>query len=307
MSHAPDPVAAIAAAERRGLQASIRIALALSAVAVVLGIVWGARILVFEGVFGTIGLVMSWLALRASRTADQGPTERYPFGRDALTPLMVLMQGLAMLATLIYAASDAVIVILDGGQRVAAVVVFVYSAVAAATSLVFARWLRSVNAGSDLISAESIQWRGGGVRSLVAAIGAVVALGLAAASVDAALDYVDPVLVLVSCVLVAPLPIRMLRHGLNELLEGRPDASTMLDLERVLADVTARFELPEPVVRSTKLGAKLYVEVVYVMDRSTVTIAQEDEVRRAGVAALRTLPFDVWATIELTTDPLLAQ
>ena len=60
-------------------------------------------------------------------------------------------------------------------------------------------------------------------------------------------------------------------------------------------------------VRSTKHGAKLYVDVVYLVDGDTVTIAREDEVRRATIAALHSLPFDVWANVELTADPALAE
>jgi predicted Co/Zn/Cd cation transporter (cation efflux family) len=304
---AGDPLAAMVAAEARGLRVSIWIALVLSVAALVLGIVASTRVLVFEGAYGVIGIAMSWLALRASRTADTPPSARYPFGRNALTPLIVVVQGLAVAATIVFAAADAVIVILDGGQRVEAAVVVVYSTISAVASIAFAVWLRRNSGGSDLIAAEAIQWKAGAVRGFVAAAGALVALLLAALSFEAALDYVDPVLVLISCALISPLPVRMLRHGLNELLEGSPDGHTLLAIERAVDGVTARFDLPGPTMRSTKLGAKLYVDVVYLVDGDTVTIAREDEVRRATIAALHSLPYDVWANVELTADPALAE
>ena len=302
-------VAGLAAAEERGLRASIGIAIVLSVAALVLGVWSSTRVLVFEGAFGVLGIAMSWLALRASRTAEAGPTERYPFGRDALTPLIVVVQGLAVAATIVFAAADAIIIILDGGQRVAAGVVVGYSTVSAVASVVFALWLRRNSGGSDLIAAEAIQWNAGAVRGFVAAAGALVAIVLALLSFEQALSYVDPVLVLISCALISPLPIRMLRHGLNELLEGSPDGHTLLAIERAIDGVTDRFGLPGPTVRSTKLGAKLYVEVFYVVDPggAGITIGREDEVRRAVNAALRALPYDVWATVEVTADPALAE
>lgn len=296
----------MAIAEERGLKASMWIATVLSLAAIGLGVWASSRVLVLDGAFGVIGIAMSWLALRASRAADAGPTERYPYGRDGLTPLVVLVQGLAMAATIVFAAADAVIVILDGGQRVAAGVVAGYALVAAVASLVFAAWLRRNGAGSDLIAAEALQWNGGGIRNLVTAVGAGLALVLFAMAIEWPLDYVDPVLVLVACALIAPMPVRMLRHGLNELLEGVPDGHTLLAIERAVDGVTGRFDLPGPEVRSTKLGAKLYVDVVFVLDDDTATIGEEDEVRRAVIAALAPLPFDVWATVELTADPALA-
>jgi hypothetical protein len=38
--------------------------------------------------------------LKASSASAAGPTRRFPFGRDALTPLVVLIQGLAVAGTL---------------------------------------------------------------------------------------------------------------------------------------------------------------------------------------------------------------
>ena len=297
----------IALAEERGLRASMWLAIVLSVAAIGLGIWASSRVLVFDGAFGVIGIAMSWLALRASRAADAGPTERYPYGRDGLTPIIVAVQGIAMAATIVFAATDAVIVILDGGQRVAAVTVAAYALVSAMASVVFASWLRRNAGGSDLIAAEAIQWNGAAVRGFVTAVGAALAVVLYAVGIEWPLDYIDPVLVLVACALIAPMPIRMLRHGLNELLEGQPDGHTLLAIERAIDGVTARFDLPGPEVRSTKLGAKLYVDVVYVLADDTATIGHEDEVRRAVIAALEPLPFDVWANVELTADPALAE
>ena len=61
-------------------------------------------------------------------------------------------------------------------------------------------------------------------------------------------------------------------------------------------------------MRSTCLGRSLHVDVVFLVDPTAgpVTIDREDEVRRAVHAALEALPYDVQATVELTTDPALA-
>ncbi|MCK8610814.1 cation transporter [Agromyces sp. C10] len=296
-----------ALAEERGLKASMWLAIVLSVTAIGLGIWAGSRVLVLVAAVGVIGVAMSWLALRASRAADAGPTERYPYGRDGLTPLVGAVQGLAVGATIVFAASDAVIVILNGGQRVSALAVAVYALVAAVASVVFAVWLRRNAEGSELIVAEASQWNAAAVRRFVIAAGAALALVLALVGIEWPLDYIDPVLVLVACALIAPIPIRMLRRGVAELLEGQPDGHTLLAIERAVDGVAGRFDLPGPEVRSTKLGAKLYVDVVFVLDHDTATIGQEDEVRRAVISALAPLPFDVWATVELTADPALAE
>ena len=298
----------MAIAEERGLKASMALAVVLSVAAIGLGVWTGSRVLVLVAEVEVIGVTMSWIALRASRAVDAGLTERYPYGRDGLTPLLVAVQGLAFAATIVFAATDAVIVILEGGGRVGAVIVAAYALVAAVASVVVAAWLRRNAEGSELMAAESARWAGAGIRRFVIAVGAGLAAGLALlAGIEWPLDYIDPVLVLVACALMAPAPVRLLRRGLGELLEGAPDGHTLLAIERAVDGVTGRFDLPGADVRSTKLGGKLYVDVIYVLDQDTATIGQEDAVRRAVNAALAPLPFDVWAHVEFTADPALAE
>jgi len=46
---------------------------------------------------------LSWLLLRASALASEGPSRSYPFGREAFTPFVIGIQGFVLLATLLYA------------------------------------------------------------------------------------------------------------------------------------------------------------------------------------------------------------
>lgn len=292
-------------AERRGFIFSIVIAVVLSAAALILGIATGTRVLVFDGAYGVVGIAVSWASLAASGLASRDPNRRYPFGRQALVPVIVVVQGIATLATILLGAGDAIIVILSGGKPVDAGVVVAYSAVSTVVSLVFAIWLRRQSAGSDMLAAEAVAWRAGAIRGLILTLGAGIALILAAMSFTTALNYVDPVLVLISCVLLAPMPFALLRHGMNELLEGAPSAELAGEVDAAVESVRARFELREGRARTTKVGRKLSVEVVFLAQPGT-TIAQVDDVRRELLALLESPDRDVWATIEFTADEALA-
>jgi hypothetical protein len=63
----------------------------------------------------------------------------------------------------------------------------------------------------------------------------------------------------------------------------------------------AQFDLAPPVVRMTKVEAKLYVEVDGIAAPDT-PIAREHEMRLALVQRLAALPFDVWLNFELFPD-----
>jgi predicted Co/Zn/Cd cation transporter (cation efflux family) len=291
--------------ERRALGESIAGAVLLGTLAVVWGIAAQSRVLLFDGAFILLGIVLSALSLMASRAAAERPTARFPFGKAAVTPLAIAVQGVALLGTLVYAAGDAVAIIVAGGSDVAPGTVVAYGLLTMTCSYVLSRWLTHRAPDSELVAAEVAQWRAGALLSLVFAAGGGLALALA--SVGDVVRYVDPVLVLVACLVLLPIPLRLLRAAGLELLEAEPPA----DVRQVLADavtsVRAEFGLDEPFVRSTKLGSRLYVEVDFVVPEGVWDVTGEDRVRRALIGRLEPLGYDLWANVELTADPGLAR
>jgi predicted Co/Zn/Cd cation transporter (cation efflux family) len=122
---------------------------------------------------------------------------------------------------------------------------------------------------------------------------------IAGTSIDGAVPYVDPVMVLVTCAIFVPAPIGMVRVTIVELLEGAPSAEVQQPVLDAVEQVRARFDLDEPTVLMTKVGPKLYVEVDAVVD-ADVTVVQEHEVRVALEERLEPLPYDIWLTAEFT-------
>lgn len=294
-------------AERRAQLSSLWASVAVAVGALLLGIFSGTRIIVFDGAYMGVGIMLSWVSLRAASVSASGPTSRFPFGRDALTPLMVLIQGLAIAGTLLFAAGDAIVIIRDGGSVVNPIIIALYGTVTAAAGFYVARWVRGKAPDSDLVSAEVSQWRAGAVLSVMMMFGAVAAVILQGVGLDNVALYIDPVLVLIASVMVAIIPIRLIRTGLNELLEGAPSREITDAVAEAVGSVREAFVLPQPVIRSGKVGHKLYVEVDFIVSGSDWNIGEEDAVRRAVVSALEPLGLDIWAVVSLTADPGLAE
>ena len=118
--------------ERSALLSSLWVSVSVAVGALLLGVLSGTRIIVFDGAYMGIGIMLSWVSLRAASVSVSGPTSRFPFGRDALTPLVVLVQGLAIAGTLLFAAADAIVIIRDGGSVVNPLVILLYGAITAA-------------------------------------------------------------------------------------------------------------------------------------------------------------------------------
>ncbi|WP_024818617.1 cation transporter [Arthrobacter sp. 31Y] len=291
--------------EGYALRVSLWVSAIFAAGALILGVISGTRIIVFDGAYMGIGLILSAISLKASSASAAGPTRRFPFGRDALTPLVVLIQGIAVAATLLIAVGDAVLVIRGGGSPVNPTIIAIYGAVTAAIGFAVAWWMRRSAPDSDLVGAEIAQWRAGAILSVMMLVGAAVALVLQRFSLDDVALYVDPVLVLLACLILAYIPIGLIRAGLNELLEGAPSTEIDAAITAAVQAVRQEYGLQEPLVRSGKVGRKLYVEVDFVVAGSEWNVGQEDAVRRAIATALEPLGLDVWAYVALTAAPEL--
>lgn len=286
------------AVERRTLLWSITITAALGAVGVVWGIASGSQMILLDGVYGFVGVLTSLVLLYGATVATSEPTARYPFGRESMTPLVIGVQGFVLLATLFYAAVEAAFTIVAGGSEVTAGSGILYGMVATVGSLLFWTWIHRKATASEILRSEAVAWKVAAFRGLGMMAGFSLMLVLAGSGSEWLVPYIDPGMVLVTCIVFMPAPIRLIRATLIELLEGSPTVEVQ---SKILGGVTAirdRFGLAEPKVLMTKVGRKVYVEVVAPADPA-VTVAQEHEVRTALGAELERLGYEIWLTLEL--------
>jgi predicted Co/Zn/Cd cation transporter (cation efflux family) len=109
-----------ASVEQVALRRSILASVLLSILAIGWGLVANSQVILLDGASMTIGAVLSGVSLAVSRLMAIGPTTRFPFGLEALAPLAVGVQGLALLAVSGFAAVEAVRLLTHGGTNVAA-------------------------------------------------------------------------------------------------------------------------------------------------------------------------------------------
>ena len=287
--------------ERRALGLSIIIGLILAAVGIAIGIVTGSQIILFDGFYTFLGIGLSWMAIRVSHLVATGPTSRYPFGREALTPLIIGVEGVALLATCAYATFNAILTIIDGGSKLPSGWSVGYACVALVLPTALWWWLRHAARRSELASAEATQWLAGGVLGAGMLVAFVFARLIVGTSWSPGAHYVDPALVIVACLIFVVPPMRMIRKTFIELVEGSPDTDLVGPATQAVDEVCERFALGEQHLRMTKVGRKFYVEIDFVVDPSW-NVRQSDEVRRALTEKLNALPHDLWLTVEFTAD-----
>jgi predicted Co/Zn/Cd cation transporter (cation efflux family) len=289
--------------EQRALRLSASASAVIGGVAVVWGLAVQSQALLLDGVYALIGTALSLLTLHAARLVAAGPTSRYPFGREALGPLMVGVQGLVLLGTLLYATVAAVLTIRAGGSEAAVGSALLYALLSLAVSIGLLVVMLRLGTTSELVGAEAAQWRAGAVLSGVLAVGFGLAVVLTRMDVDTVVPYIDPVLVLSATAMLIPTPLRMIGTSLRELLEAAPDHSVTEPVADAVAAVREKFGLPEPDLRVGKVGRKLYIELDFVVEPGVWDVGDTDLVRRALLDRLAQPGQLLWVNVELHTDP----
>jgi predicted Co/Zn/Cd cation transporter (cation efflux family) len=289
-------------------QRSLIISLTAAAVVSVAGIAWGlvvsSQIILFDGLYGVIGTVLSGLTLQVSTLVKRGPSARYPFGREALGPLVLGVQGLVLVGAFSYAVIDAIQIILTGGGDTQLGAALIYAILAFLGSVAIYLVLRRMSHDSELVAAEAAQWLAAVYLGIAMLVGFITALLLQDSQWSWLAGYVDPALVLVAAVVVAPTPISMIRTTMRELLEAAPGEETQGPIEDAVKEVTELFALPVPVsVLIGKLGRKVYVEVDYLVEVGRWTISDVDKIRRELGRRLEEPGLNYWLNVELHTDP----
>jgi predicted Co/Zn/Cd cation transporter (cation efflux family) len=259
-------------------------------------------VILLDAVFIPLSLLMTSGSLIVSRIVAKGPSRKFPFGRNALAPLLVIAREIILIGLLAYAMLEAVRVILAGGSDVAGVSLLAYGVFSALVSLITWRVLLRTARDRPLVEAGASGWFSSVPSSAVVAIGGVVVLLLGGTRFAAAAPYVDPALVIIGALGFAVIPVNLLRRSMRDLQTARPEPELAAQVETVVENVRTAEGLPEPILRVGRLGAILDIALAFVLPPGTGDIACEDRVRRAVRDGLVDLPYSAWITVEFGYD-----
>ena len=142
------------AVEQRALRISIWVTIGFAVISAVWGLLANSEVILLDAVFTPLSLLMTSGSLIVSRIVAKGPSRLFPFGRNALAPLLVIGQAIVLFGALAYALLEAFRVILGGGSDVAGVALLAYGVFSALLSLIMWRVLLRMARGRPLVQAE---------------------------------------------------------------------------------------------------------------------------------------------------------
>ena len=293
------------ARDQRLLMISIWASAGFAVLSSVWGILSGSSMIVFDGIYSFVSIGLSVLAVIALRFSRRGADERFPWGRDAAEPLVVMVKAATLGALCAYAAVGGIVDIVNGGREIAVGSAVVYAVVATLGGLVV--WLvlrRATRDGSDLVRAEAAEWLGDTLLSAGVLIGFLFAYGLVVAGRTELAAYVDPAMVTLVSLAFLWVPIKLIVSSLREILSMAPEADVLDQLSACVTAVEERYAFSESFLRASKVGNRMDIEIDFVVgDESAVrTIADGDSVRQDLHEQLAALGYERSVVVTFTAD-----
>ncbi|MFB4159020.1 cation diffusion facilitator family transporter [Geomicrobium sp. JSM 1781026] len=272
----------------------------------IVGIIWGllssSQMILFDGVYSVISLIMSLIALLGSMYVDKEDSGRFPFGKATIEPAIVIVQGVVISILCVAAISSSITSMMSGGREVALGSALGYGIFSLVICFAIQYVMKKNRHHSEFIKAEAAQWLMDTLLSVAVVVGFIGALLLQSTSVAWIIPYIDPFMVLLAGLYFLSVPITLIKRNGRELLRMTPDSETQTRLESHVQKLKKNYHIEGASVRSSKVGRTMYIDIDFLLDRtSTVrTVEDMDQVREKLDLAFHDMSQKRWVNVSFT-------
>ncbi|WP_216827425.1 cation diffusion facilitator family transporter [Alkalihalobacterium elongatum] len=274
----------------------------------VTGVIWGylisSQMVMFDGLYSLISVMLSLMSLFAAQFIHKRDTKKFPFGKEMLEPIVIIIKYAVILLLCVTAVISALDAILSGGRETNVGSALVYSILSTVACWRVFVYLKKQKQGSGLIQAEANQWRMDMVLSAAVLVGFLIAALLSYTRFTFLTPYIDPLLVLLSAGYFLKVPVVEIFKALKEVLEMAPDQLIQKKFKSVIDSIQTNYHIEDSILRMSKVGSKLFIEVDFILnDNSKVkTVADQDLIREEINKQTKDLSYKKWLTVSFTND-----
>lgn len=303
-----------ATTEQGVLRLSIAGTLLMALAGVAVGLFANSSLIIFDGIYGLIDVVMTWLSLLVARLIAQSTqadtlqsrlNQRFSMGFWHLEPIVLGVSGTLMIGAALYAFINAVDALTSGGRLIALGPAIVFAAISLLAEGALAVFVLRANRriGSDFIALDAKNWIIAASMSacyLMAFIAGVLVRGTPLACIG---PYIDPGILAVVCLFVMVAPLGTVRRALAGILLVAP-GELQAHVDAVAREVVARHGFLDYRSYVAQVGRGEQIELFFVVraDDPPRPLAEWDRLRDEIGDALGEESPDRWLTIMFTTD-----
>lgn len=291
--------------EQRLLAISMATTIVLALTSIGFGLWLGSKSVTFDGFYDLIDAAMTGVALLVVRLIARGDDRRFQYGYWHLEPMLALLNGLLLSFACIYALIDGLNGLLTGGRDVQFGLGALFAGASSALNFgMFAYVRRSArNLSSQMLDVDARSWLMGGVLSAGLCLSFVVGGALIASGATQLAPYVDPMILVVVALCLAPFPAITLWRAGHDILMIAP---TELDqrAQELAARIAKKYGFSDFSSHVVRSGRQKFIEIGFVAPSgdTTMSFEQLDAIRHEIAAAMGGLNPGYWLTVDFTAD-----
>jgi len=263
--------------------------------------------IIFDGLYSLMSLLLSLISLMAQRFMSKVDLHNYPFGKDKIEPLVVILKYVFIFFIVIGSFINAIYSIANDGQVVNFNLAILYSVFATALCVGITYYLKRAakNVRSSLIQAEANQWFMDSLVSIGVLVGYILSIAIVHFTpYDFIVPYIDPVMVIIVSLYFIRVPVRAINTALREILDMPPKGKIPDQIKFYVKNLKQTYHFKESFTRVSKVGQTLWVEIDFVVipNETRLDLALQDQIREQINQQLHQYPYDIWLTVSFTED-----
>lgn len=297
-------------AELQALRVSIGGALLMALIGLLFAWITSSEAILLDGVFSSISFIMAILTIKVAHLVKQPDDEHFHFGYAHFAPLINVIKSLIMISLCIFAMAVAVNSLLGGGRALQMGTAVVYGGISTVGCIVIAVYLlrAAKRSGSVLVELDARAWVVDALLSAAVLISFAAGFLVSNTQFSHYVDYLDPMLVTVLCLVSLPIPLKILQQNGREVLLFAPDAALQQQVDDIFREQSAPMDIHDYRIRMLKMGNTLNILVHVQLDaEKKVRVDELDAMRKRFVSALEVLNLRGIADVVFVGDMSLAE
>ncbi|MCG9609805.1 cation diffusion facilitator family transporter [Vibrio harveyi] len=268
--------------ENRILTFSALLASGFAVGGMVLGLLVGSIVIVFDGVYSLVSLLLTLLSLAASYYISKPSKSIFPFGKAVLEPIVIAIKAAVILVVVSFSLFSAVTALMTGGREVDASIATIFGVVNV-IGCGYAWWFmakKSRRFSSGLIEAEKKQWQMDTLLSVAVTVGFIAAWLVSLTPYAHYAVYADPMMMVLMGFYFLKVPFDMLVGALRELLMMTPSKELCQSVGKDVLEIEKVTEHQLKLAGVTKVGQELRVNVDVHVDDDTLELDTLEHTRK---------------------------
>ncbi len=300
--------------EQGVLRVSIAVTIAVAAFGIVFGLLSGSFAIAFDGFYSLADAGMTVLALWVSSLivkSAQGDAlsgrlrNRFTMGFWHLEPMVLGLNGVLLIAVAIYALINAITNILNGGHTLEFGFAITYAAVTLVAcvtmAVIGARANRQLR--SDFVALDVKAWIMSGGITAALLVAFILGFAVEGTRFGWLSPYVDPVVLVLVCIVIIPMPVATVRQAFADVLLITP-ADLKAHVDEVAEETVKRMGFVSYRAYVARVGRARQIELYFIVPPNlpAKTIEEWDRIRDEIGDAIGDESVNRWLTIAFTAD-----